>query len=357
MSEVEEEVYTTIFNALRHGVRRRILRMLSEKHMAFTAINDKLHISSSHLTYHLDSLRELVSKNDAIYRLSVFGRAAVDMMNGIEDPPREIGPIPVKDTFKLISGVLLVTVIALSALHVDLNTKYVTQGDILAQRDIEVASSAAELEKLRVNDELYGLAMESPFIHIVKGFTLFQRYAKNADPPHDIQVVMLFYAPENDMTLNVVTIFTRPEIFYFPLTLQRGNAFEGEHAYIVHSQVAFGYNVSTWQSPVQWAMNVTSYNQMFDIELPTKGWYTLSITGPVIVYSMDEEPYTRARADDGSYDSEIQWSGWGGAEAWRDIEYYTISALCNLHKDVEPALFATEVDLYKRASVAAIGFD
>ena len=87
MSEVDEEVYTTIFNALRHGVRRRILRMLSETQMNFSAINERLNISSSHLTYHLDSLRELVSKDDTSYRLSVFGRAAVDMMNGIENPP------------------------------------------------------------------------------------------------------------------------------------------------------------------------------------------------------------------------------------------------------------------------------
>ena len=86
MSEVDEEVYTTIFNALRHGVRRRILRMLSETQMTFTALNENLNISSSHLTYHLDSLKELVSKNEASYRLSVFGRAAVDMMNGIENP-------------------------------------------------------------------------------------------------------------------------------------------------------------------------------------------------------------------------------------------------------------------------------
>ncbi|MBA7680672.1 hypothetical protein ES703_88993 [subsurface metagenome] len=95
MSEVDEEVYTTIFNALRHGVRRRILRMLSETHMSFTAINYKLYISSSHLTYHLDSLKELVSKNDSGYRLSVFGRAAVDMMNGIENPlPARAGTAP-----------------------------------------------------------------------------------------------------------------------------------------------------------------------------------------------------------------------------------------------------------------------
>lgn len=95
MSEVDEEVYTTIFNALRHGVRRRILRMLSETQMSFTALNEKLNISSSHLTYHLDSLKELVSKDEASYRLSVFGRAAVDMMNGIEDPlPAHAGTAP-----------------------------------------------------------------------------------------------------------------------------------------------------------------------------------------------------------------------------------------------------------------------
>ena len=87
MSEVDEEVYTTIFNALRHGVRRRILRMLSATQMNFSSINEQLNISSSHLTYHLDSLKELVSKDDTSYRLSVFGRAAVDMMNGIENPP------------------------------------------------------------------------------------------------------------------------------------------------------------------------------------------------------------------------------------------------------------------------------
>ena len=347
MSEVDEEVYTTIFNALRHGVRRRILRMLSETQMSFTAINEKLRISSSHLTYHLDSLKELVSKNDASYRLSVFGRAAVDMMNGIEDPPKEIGPIPVKDTFKLISGILLVALMALSALHVDLNDKYVTQGDILAQRDIEIASSAAVIEKLQVNDELYDLAMESASIHLVKGFTLFQRYSKNSDPPRDIRVVMLFYAPENDMTLNVATIFTRPETFYFPLTLQRGNAFEGENAYIIHSQVAFGHNHSLWQSPIHWAMNVTSSHQTFDIELSTRGWYTLSLTGPVIVSDVPA----------GLHDSEIQWSGWGDYEAWQDIEYYTIEAICRLHKDGEPVLFANEVDLYRWADVAWIGFD
>ncbi len=109
--------------------------------------------------------------NDASYRLSVFGRAAVDMMNGIENPPKEIGPIPVKDTFKLISGILLVALIALSALHLDLNNKYVIQEGILAQKDIEIANNAAELEKLKVNALAeYSYVMElNSEPHLVKG--------------------------------------------------------------------------------------------------------------------------------------------------------------------------------------------
>lgn len=88
MEELEEEVYSTIFNALRHGVRRNILRMLEEREHTFTDMEEKLGLSSSHLTYHLDSLKELTTKTETGYKLSVFGRAAVEMMRHVESPPK-----------------------------------------------------------------------------------------------------------------------------------------------------------------------------------------------------------------------------------------------------------------------------
>ena len=88
MEEPEDEVYSTIFNALRHGVRRNILRMLEEREHTFTDMEEKLGLSSSHLTYHLDSLKELITKTEAGYKLSVFGRAAVEMMGHVESPPK-----------------------------------------------------------------------------------------------------------------------------------------------------------------------------------------------------------------------------------------------------------------------------
>jgi len=50
-----------------------------------------------------------------------------------------LGPIPVKDTFKLISGILLVALIALSALHVDLNNKYLNLSESYDSQTTELA--------------------------------------------------------------------------------------------------------------------------------------------------------------------------------------------------------------------------
>jgi len=93
MSGFEEETYSTIFTSLKHPVRRRILRMLSEKPRNFSEILEALRISSSHLTYHLENLGELVSKtSDGKYKLSTFGEAAVTTMSKVEEAPKVMEP-------------------------------------------------------------------------------------------------------------------------------------------------------------------------------------------------------------------------------------------------------------------------
>src|SRR5208283_3884431 len=86
--EETEETYSTMFSSLRHPARRKILRMLSEKSMTFSEMLDQLAIPSSHLTYHLENLGELVvKKEDGKYKLSSFGEASVLMMKGAEEVP------------------------------------------------------------------------------------------------------------------------------------------------------------------------------------------------------------------------------------------------------------------------------
>lgn len=79
---------------------------------------ETLGISSSHLTYHLESLGELVTKlDDGRYKLSAFGEAAVMTMRGVEETPESVQKsqfaLPLK--WKSVFAVLMIGVILLSA--------------------------------------------------------------------------------------------------------------------------------------------------------------------------------------------------------------------------------------------------
>jgi DNA-binding transcriptional ArsR family regulator len=88
MSNSEEEIYSTMFSSLKHPSRRKILRMLSQKPMTFSQMLEALEISSSHLTYHLENLGELLTKSeDGQYKLSTFGAASVSTMKIVEEAP------------------------------------------------------------------------------------------------------------------------------------------------------------------------------------------------------------------------------------------------------------------------------
>ncbi|NLF89590.1 winged helix-turn-helix transcriptional regulator [Candidatus Bathyarchaeota archaeon] len=86
--EGKEEIYSIMFKSLKHPIRRKILRILADKPLSFSAMLELLGISSSNLTYHLDNLGELVSKDvKGVYRLSTFGQASVNTMKVVEDAP------------------------------------------------------------------------------------------------------------------------------------------------------------------------------------------------------------------------------------------------------------------------------
>jgi DNA-binding transcriptional ArsR family regulator len=92
MAEFEEETYSTVFAALKHPIRRRLLRVLSEGSRSFTDMQNSLNINSPILTYHLETLRDLVSKTeDGKYKLSSTGEGATALMERVEEAPK---PVP-----------------------------------------------------------------------------------------------------------------------------------------------------------------------------------------------------------------------------------------------------------------------
>ncbi len=121
MAGNEEEIYSIMFTSLKHPVRRKILRMLNNKPLTFMEIVEQLEVSSSHLTYHLESLGELLAKTETgEYQLSSFGKAAASAMKGVEEAPELANRRPKKMArrWKAAFAVLTVVVLLLSSFGV-----------------------------------------------------------------------------------------------------------------------------------------------------------------------------------------------------------------------------------------------
>lgn len=145
MSGNEEEIYSIMFRSLKHPARRKILRMLNDKPLSFMELAQLIGVSSSHLTYHLESLGELIAKmDDGQYRLSSFGKATVSAMKGVEEAPEletRRRPKKLALKWKAAFAVLMVTVLLLSGFGI-------YQYTVLNQLAADQSSLSAENQQL-----------------------------------------------------------------------------------------------------------------------------------------------------------------------------------------------------------------
>jgi hypothetical protein len=152
VSEGKEEIYSTMFSSLKHPIRRKILRILADKPLTFSAMLELLGVSSSNLTYHLESLGELVSNEGGVYKLSTFGLASVSTMKIVEEAP----PVhPKKQTvlsfkWKTVMGVLLIGLIvfaSMTALQYGVLNKATSERDSLQSKYNQLLSWSATTDK------------------------------------------------------------------------------------------------------------------------------------------------------------------------------------------------------------------
>ena len=124
-----------MFSSLKHPVRRKILRMLSVKPMTFSQMLEELGVSSSHLTYHLENLGELVSKQEkGDYRLSTFGEASVGTMKIVEEAPavRSKHGFPLSLKWRSLLAGLIITVVLLASMSY---VQYTSLNKVSSERD------------------------------------------------------------------------------------------------------------------------------------------------------------------------------------------------------------------------------
>ena len=135
MPDSEEEIYSTMFSSLKHPARRKILRMLADKQMTFSQMLEALGVSSSHLTYHLENLGELVSKEEnGKYRLSTFGEASVSTMKIVEEAPavRSKYGFPLSLRWRSLLAILVIAVILLASMSY---VQYASLNQVSSERD------------------------------------------------------------------------------------------------------------------------------------------------------------------------------------------------------------------------------
>jgi Bacterial regulatory protein, arsR family len=291
LDDIDEEVYSTIFNALRHGVRRNILRMLEDRELTHTEIAENLGISSSHLTYHLDALKDLVTKTEHGYKLSRFGEAAVQMTKTVENPPEpQIKPED-KTRLKNITLVLGVSILIIAGATAELYYLSSQQNKRVSSLGEIVVDIASKLDQYETIESIIG---NSTSIIQTNGRELTFKTSWILDTLNPRRFIMIFYVPSDNQTLCIETALNKPEYFYFPLTLQEGNAY-----------TPLQTNTSDRsQHTVLWSMNVTS--RFETIKIPVDhGWYSLSWVGPV---SVDR---------DGSV---MLYIDWGPRDMWMDVD-------------------------------------
>ncbi|MFX0108880.1 MAG: helix-turn-helix domain-containing protein, partial [Candidatus Hodarchaeota archaeon] len=145
-TDFEEETYSTIFSSLKHPIRRRILRMLDGNPSTFSDILEELRIDSGHMNYHLDQLGILLTKADTNYSLSAFGRTAVGLMKGVEEPLPKIGHRNIDGLQKRILAGFLMLILVSSTLGLT-SLCYYGENNQLRLQLVQYFNSLGELQE------------------------------------------------------------------------------------------------------------------------------------------------------------------------------------------------------------------
>jgi len=231
MSESEEETYSTMFSSLRHPARRKILRMLSEKPMTFSEILDNLGIPSSHLTYHLESLGELLMKReDGKYKLSSFGEAAAVMMRGAEDAPsvqkKSFSTIPLR--WKSLYAILIIGIVILASmtygqyasynqLSKDYNTLGASFEKVQSQNQQLLSGSTSADEAMVIIKDVFQIDVTKYQVTLLSDTS-----GPEADMPGINEEVLTYSLVNNASNINLVLTFRNGNFSLFQLNVIQG---------------------------------------------------------------------------------------------------------------------------------------
>jgi hypothetical protein len=341
----EDDTYSSIFTALKHPIRRRILRILDQAPTTYTEIQKQLEIDNGLLNYHLENMKDLLCKGeDGRYSLSEFGRAALGVTVKVEEPTRRRRE---GVSVKLLIGVILVLVIAAASLtgySVILNNNILSQGEALSKKTVELNAANNRLETLAPMVALFNLSKpatwETPGVQIASGYPMsytYQNLTRWTSISDDRSSVICFYVPEDGVVVHLELMVDPVNVYELDLSLQRGNAWRNETWVKVGTKGEY-FNLTdpsnptlsdaVWMSPVLWSVK-TLGNGAYESPVLSRGWYTFSLFGPVVVYGPNSYSGTYVRAP--SFHNSSLMS-------------YRVLSDFSIRRDAKPTFFAVTTD-------------
>ena len=224
MEDSKEEIYSTMFSSLKHPARRKILRILSEKPLTFSEMLDLLGVSSSNLTYHLESLGELISQEKGIYKLSTFGSAAVGTMKIVEEAPevqsKKRGAMSLK--WKTALGVLLIGIMvfaSVSALSLNMLNQTTSQRDSLQSKYNQLLSWSASTNKAITFLQQVTQIDTSHYQATLLSNTIEQR----SDLGGALEQIMTYSLTSSDSKMDVVFRFRNNQLSRYQIIMVEGS--------------------------------------------------------------------------------------------------------------------------------------
>jgi DNA-binding transcriptional ArsR family regulator len=229
MGEFEEETYSTVFTALRHPVRRRLLRVLSQGSRTFTDLQSSFKVNGAVLTYHLDAMKDLICKTeDGKYSLSTMGEGAMALMERVEEPPKLISTKPSHKNSRRLS-ILQSATICIAIILLVSGTYLTSIPSVQTFYDVPAGWSLAHAFCV-VYDPVYGNASPDwisvqdpdtpagwaslPDLYEIDGNLYDIRYSLFVDPPNQL-LNQLTKEHEADVCVNLKTTETAPSALYF----------------------------------------------------------------------------------------------------------------------------------------------
>jgi DNA-binding transcriptional ArsR family regulator len=223
MADAKEEIYSIMFSSLKHPARRKILRILSEKPLTFSEMLDLLGVSSSNLTYHLESLGELISQENGIYKLSTFGSAAVGTMKIVEEAP-EVQPKKrsMSLKWKTALAILLIGIVVLasvSVLSLNMLNQTTSQRDSLQSKYNQLLSWSATTNKAITFLQQVTEIDTSHYQATLLSNTVEQR----SDLGGALEQIMTYSLTSSDSKMDVVFRFRNNQLSRYQIIMVEGS--------------------------------------------------------------------------------------------------------------------------------------